>query len=86
MQWDNTPEYTGGEPGSRGHIDGDNLEAALNATAKQEPRSYTVDKKGTAVKDYQFSVEATRRRTGIKEGTRVPKPPVPEFLYIFKFQ
>ena len=84
VQWTTSTETTGGVTKERGHITGDGLELALTQTAKDVPRKVSIDKDAPPVTDYDYSVEAPRRKSGSPSKTP-PSNPVPEKRWIFTF-
>jgi hypothetical protein len=85
VQWTTALETTGGKTQSRGHITGDDLKAALLATAADMPRKVSIDENAAPVTDYDYSVEAPRTLDG-KPSKTPPSNPVPEKRWIFKFE
>ena len=84
MQWTDAPEeLSGGGTKPRGHITGDALQAALDATAGAAPRKVSVDKQALPVTDFDYSVEAPRPKTGASKTP--PSNPVPKFRWVFTF-
>ncbi len=84
VQWTTALETTGGVTGPRGHITGEGLAAALEATALDAPRGVSIDKNATPVTDYEYSVEAPRTKTGIPSKTP-PSNPVPTRRWVITF-
>ena len=84
VQWTTAPETTGGVTKDRGHIKGEGLRQALDATAASSPRAFQVNENAPPVTDYDYSVEAPRSMDG-KAGREKPTNPVPEFRWVFTF-
>lgn len=85
VQWTNSPEYAGGDPGSRGHIDGRQLEDAIKAEIDGTGRSYAVDHQVAPITDYEYSIRPSTRRGGAASDKDQPSSPVPESRSIFTF-
>jgi hypothetical protein len=82
VQWTTAPETTGGVTQPRGHVTGDALEAALTKT--NDGRKVDVDKAAAPVLDFDYSIEASRNKSGLP-GRSPPTNPVPEKRWVFTF-
>jgi hypothetical protein len=83
VQWTDEPEYKDDPPGSRGHVDGPKLKAALADIGQDRPFSVTEIAPET---DYAYSIEPSRRRGGVDPSKAQPSAPVPEKRWVFTFQ
>jgi hypothetical protein len=84
IQWTDEPETTNGVTKPRGHITGDALLSALEATGVRDARGVKVAKDAQPVLEYDYSVEAPRDKTGVPRKAP-PTPPVPKFRWILTF-
>lgn len=84
VQWTTEPETTGGVTKSRGHITGGALEAALASTAPGSRRHVSVTKGAKLVLDFDYSIEASRNKSGVASKSN-PTNPVPKNRWIFTF-
>jgi len=82
VQWTNEPELEGGHRGSRGHVEGPKLQAALVKVAARRVITVTQTEPDTT---YPYSIEPSRRRGGVDADTNQPSAPVPESRWVFHF-
>ena len=82
--WTTETEITGGVERDRGHVTGEALRDALDATAAQVPRAVAVEPNAAPVTDYHYSVQAPRPKSGIPS-KQPPTDPVPKSRWVFTF-
>jgi hypothetical protein len=83
VQWSTQPEQTKTGARPRGHITGEDLNAALEAAIAGSTRQYKMTM-AEPITDYDYSVEAPRTQNGRPSKTP-PSNPTPQFRAIFTF-